>query len=86
MEELLNQTSVEITRDRTVQIFISKIDLDYAYGQMKISNETSRQCVFALTEQNLAHNIDITRRERLKSALYLRLKKLSFLNMPRMYS
>ena len=27
-----------------------------------------------------------TRRERLKSALYLRLKKLSFLNMPRMYS
>ena len=48
-EELLNQISIEITRDRTMQLFISKIDLDYAYGQMKLSEETSRQCVFALT-------------------------------------
>ena len=38
--------------------------------------------------QNLLKNNEEiqTRRERLKSALYLRLKKLSFLNMPRMYS
>ena len=49
MEELLNQISVEITRDRTTQIFMYKIDLYYAYGQMKLSEETSRQCVFALT-------------------------------------
>ena len=49
MEELLNQISVEITRDRTTQLFMSKIDLDYAYGQMKLSEETSRQRVFALT-------------------------------------
>ena len=50
MEELLNQISEEITRDdRTLQLFMSKIDLDYAYGQMKLSEETSRQCVFALT-------------------------------------
>ena len=49
MEELLNQFLVEITRDRTMQLFMSKIDLDYAYGQMKLSEETSRQCVFALT-------------------------------------
>ena len=49
MEELLNQISVEITRDRTTQSILSKIDLDYAYGQMKLSEETSRQCVFALT-------------------------------------
>ena len=34
MEELLNQISVEITRDRTAQLFFSKIDLDYAYGQL----------------------------------------------------
>ena len=27
---------------------ISKIDLDYAYGQMKLSKETSRQCVLAI--------------------------------------
>ena len=49
MEELLNQISVEITRDRTMQLIMSKTDLDYAYGQMKLSEETSRQCVFALT-------------------------------------
>ena len=42
MEELLNQIPVEITRDRTAQLFPSKIDLDYAYGQMKLSDETSR--------------------------------------------
>ena len=54
MEELLNQISVEITRDRTAQLFMSTIDLDYAYGQMKLSEETSRQCVFALTEGNFS--------------------------------
>ena len=49
MEELLNQISVASTRDRTVQLFISKIDLDYAYGQMKLSKETSRRRLFAIT-------------------------------------
>ena len=49
MEELSNQTSVEITRDWTKQLLISKIDLGYAYGLMKLSEETSRQCVFAIT-------------------------------------
>ena len=39
MEELLNQISVELTV--TVQ-FLSKIDPDYAYGQIKLSKETSR--------------------------------------------
>ena len=48
IEELLKQYSVEISRDRTTQLFISKIDQDYAYGQMKLSEETSRQYVFAL--------------------------------------
>ena len=49
MEELLNQISVEITRDRTKELMMSNIDLDYAYGQMKFSKETSRHCVFAIT-------------------------------------
>ena len=56
MEELLNQFSLEITLDWTVQLFISKIDLDYAYGQMELSEDTSRQCVFALTGQNFSGN------------------------------
>ena len=54
MEDLLNQISVEITRARTTQLFLSKIGLDYAYGQMKLSKETSRQCVFALTGGNFS--------------------------------
>ena len=51
MKELLNQTLVEITRDRTVQLFLSKIDLDNAHGQMELSEETSPQCVFAQPEK-----------------------------------
>ena len=54
MEELLNLVLVEITRDRTKELNISRIDLDYAYGQMKLSKETSRQCVFAITGGNFS--------------------------------
>ena len=54
MEELLNQIPVEITRDRTTQLFLSKTDLDYTYGQIKLSDETSRQGVFALTGGNFS--------------------------------
>ena len=32
---------------------ISKTDLDYAYGQKKLSKETGRQCVFALTDEKV---------------------------------
>ena len=45
MDELLNQISVEIT----LQQFISKIVFDNAYGQVKLAEETSQQCVFAIT-------------------------------------
>ena len=54
MEELINQKSVESIQARTVQLVISKIDLECAYGQMKLSDETSRQCVFALTGGNFS--------------------------------
>ena len=39
MEELLNQISAEFTSDRTKELRISKIDLDYAYGRMKLSKK-----------------------------------------------
>ena len=54
MEELLNQISVEITKDRTKELMMSKIYLDYAYGQMMLSEKTSRQCVFAITGGNFS--------------------------------
>ena len=34
------------------------MDLDDVYGQMKLSEETSRQCVFALTGESSADNTD----------------------------
>ena len=54
LEDLSNQISVEIPRDRTKELMISKIDLDYAYGQKKLSKKTSRQCVFEITGGNLS--------------------------------
>ena len=39
MEELLNQISVEITRDRTKDLMISKIDLDYASNEIIKKNK-----------------------------------------------
>ena len=54
MEELLNQISVKITKDQTKELRISKVDLDYAYGQMMLSEETSRQCAFAITGGNFS--------------------------------
>ena len=58
MEELLNQLSVEITKDRTNKLMISKLDLDYAYGQMMLSGKTSRHCVFAITGETSAATTD----------------------------
>ena len=54
MEELLNQISVEINKDRTKELRMSKIDLEYAYGQMMLSEGTSRQCVLAITRGNFS--------------------------------
>ena len=46
-EEILNQISVENTRDR-IAFFISKIDFEFAYGQKNLSKELSGKCVFAI--------------------------------------
>ena len=50
MEELLNEISA--------QLLISKNDLYYANEQMKLSEETSRQSVFAITGENVADTTD----------------------------
>ena len=56
-EELLDQNSMKIIRDRTLELFVQTIDIDNAYGQMKLSEETSRQCVYAVIGTNYSgHN------------------------------
>ena len=47
MEELISKISAEITRIDG-EIWMSKIDLDYAYGQAKLPAEAARHCVFSI--------------------------------------
>ena len=47
MKELISQISAEITQSDG-EIWMTKIDLDYAYGQAELSAEASRQCVFSI--------------------------------------
>ena len=47
MEELISKISAEITLSDG-EIWMSKIDLDYAYGQAKLTAEATRHCVFSI--------------------------------------
>ena len=47
MEELISQISAKITQSNG-EIWMYKIDLDYAYGQAKLFAEASRHCVFSI--------------------------------------
>ena len=53
MEELLNQISAELSKNDRDPIWISVVDLDYAYGQMKLAPETSKHCNFAMTGEKI---------------------------------
>ena len=48
MEDLLNRISAKISQDENKELWISKIDLEYAYGQLELDEETSKHCVFSL--------------------------------------
>ena len=39
MDELLNQISAEISKNDTEPIWMSVMDLDYDYGQVKLAQE-----------------------------------------------
>ena len=53
MDELLNQISSELSKNELDSIWISVIDLDYAYGQMKLSPDTSKHCNSAITGEKI---------------------------------
>ena len=48
LEKLLNLLSTEIARVLNEPLWISERDPEYTYGLMKLSEETSRQCNFAV--------------------------------------
>ena len=52
MEELISRISREIADGETDLIWISKLDLDYAYGQMQLSKHAKDLCIFAITGGN----------------------------------
>ena len=47
MEELISKISAKITNIEG-EIWMSKIDLDYAYGQARLSKEAAKHCVFSI--------------------------------------
>ena len=53
MDELLNEISAELSKNELDPIWISVIDWDYAYGQMKLSPETSKHCNFAIMGEKI---------------------------------
>ena len=49
MEELISRISRKIADGKNEEIWISKLDLDYAYGQLKLAEETKNLCIFTVT-------------------------------------
>ena len=47
MEELVSKISAEIAKSNG-ETWMSKIDLDYAYGLAKLSKEPAKHCVFSI--------------------------------------
>ena len=52
MEELISRISRKIADGPADEIWISKFDLDYAYGQLLLSREARNFCIFAVTGGN----------------------------------
>ena len=57
MEELLSRISRKIADGKEGEVWISKLDLDYAYGQVKLSEKAKNLCIFTVTGGN---SLDIT--------------------------
>ena len=52
MEELISKTSRKIADGEADEIWISKFDLDYAYGQLPLSKNARDLCIFAVIGGN----------------------------------
>ena len=49
MEELISRISRKVADGPADEIWTSKLDLDYAYGQLILSKEAQNLCIFAVT-------------------------------------
>ena len=48
LSELLDQVSIKISGNRQAKLNVSTIDLEYAFGQIDLHEETSKHCVAAI--------------------------------------
>ena len=49
MEELISRISRKISDEKEGEIWLTKLDFDYAYGQIKLDNEIQNLCLFTIT-------------------------------------
>ena len=49
MEELISRISRKISEEKAGEIWLTKLDFDYAYGQIKLDDETKNLCIFTIT-------------------------------------
>ena len=57
MEKLISKISAEVTKNNG-ELWMSKIDLDYADGQAKLSKEAIKRCVFSIIGGNFTVTTD----------------------------
>ena len=49
MEELISKISRKISEENEGEIHITKVDFDYAYGQLRLDEQTRNVCIFTVT-------------------------------------
>ena len=49
MEELISKISRKISEEKEGEIWLTKLDFDYAYGHIKLDDETKNLCIFTIT-------------------------------------
>ena len=49
MKELISRISRKISEEKEGEIHITKLDFDYAYGQLRLDEQTRNLCIFTVT-------------------------------------
>ena len=52
IEELISLISKKISEGEDGEVLATKLDFDYAYGQIKLDDDTKNLCIFTVTEGN----------------------------------
>ena len=52
MEELISRISRKISEGEDGEVLATKLDFDYAYGQIKLDDDTKNLCIFTVTGGN----------------------------------